>query len=176
MTLISKELKDGVSKNFERLSSEDSSKSILPSVAEAVMIGPQSSEVKWEKFKLISDEPQSHGGSDTAPTPSSIFAASIGFAENVILARNLAMKGLDMDACTTRIEALWDRRGLYGIADSDPSITSVLIETRVASRSSPGKIAELVRLNDKRSPMTATVAKAAQIRRKLFVNDKEVPV
>jgi uncharacterized OsmC-like protein len=177
MILISKELKDGVGKTFERLSSsDDPSKSVTPSIAEAVMIGPQSSEVKWEKFKLVSDEPTSVGGADTAPTPSSIFAASIGFAENVILARQIAMNGLDLEGCTTRVEALWDRRGLFGIGNADPSITSVLIETRVKTQSPPNKIAELVRLNDKRSPMTATVAKAAMIKRRLFVNDQEVPV
>lgn len=176
MNLISKELKDGVNKAFESLSSTsaDSPKSILPSVAEAVMIGPQSSEANWGKFKLVSDEPQTVGGGDTAPTPSAIFTASIAFAENVVLARQMAMNGFDMESCTTKVEALWDRRGIYGINDADPAFVSVQIETRVKSSSPAVKIAEFVRLNNKRCPMTATVAKSAEVKRTLFVNNQQI--
>jgi uncharacterized OsmC-like protein len=65
---------------------------------------------------------------------------------------------------------------MFGIRDADPSITSLLIETNISTDAPPEKVAQLVRLTGKRSPMTATVAKAATIKRKLIVNGREAPV
>ncbi|MDA4120869.1 MAG: OsmC family protein [Thaumarchaeota archaeon] len=175
--MVSQELRDGVQKLVEKLSSlDDPANPPKPTTVVVTMTGPQTSEAKCDKFSVVSDEPTSVGGTDTAPPPSSIFVASIGFAENVIFARQAALQDIDFDALETKVEAQWDRRGMFGIRDADPSISNVMIETRIATGASPEKIAELVRLTHKRCPMTATVAKAATIRRRLFVNGLETPV
>jgi len=113
---------------------------------------------------------------DTAPPPSSLFVASIGFAENVIFARQAALKGVGFDSYETKIDGLWDRKGIFGIGDADPAITQLLIETRVETEATPQEIVELLKLTHRRSPMTATLAKAAKIERKLFVNGAEVTI
>jgi uncharacterized OsmC-like protein len=174
MTLVSAELKEGVLKLFETWSSPGA-RTIGPTTAETRLTGPQTSEVRWPNFTVISDEPKSIGGMDSAPPPSSLFIASIGFAENVIFARQAALRGVDFESYETKVEGVWDRRGIFGIGDADPAITSLLIETRVGTAASPQDIVELLKLTHRRSPMTATVAKAAKIQRKLFVNGVEVP-
>jgi uncharacterized OsmC-like protein len=177
MTLLTSEFKEGIQKLFERLSSPDDPGATMgPTVATATMTGPQTSEARWPNFTVTSDEPKSVGGGDTAPPPSSIFVASIGFAENVVFARQAALQGLDFDSLETRVEAKWDRKGMFGIKDSDPSIYEVLIETRITTLASPEKVVELLKLTHKRCPMTATIAKAAAIRRRLLVNRIETPI
>lgn len=177
MTLVSPELSRGIKALFERLSSpDDPAASMGPTVATAVMTGPQSSAAKWPSWTITSDEPKSVGGTETAPTPSSIFVAAIGFAENVIFARQAAMQGVDFDAMETRVEATWDRKGMFGIRDTDPSITDLFIETKILSKAPAEKMAELLRLTNRRSPMTATVAKSAKVHRKLLVNGTEIRV
>ena len=175
MTLVSTELKEGVAGLLKNWSAPGA-KTVGPTIAQTRLVGPQTSEAKWPDFTVVSDEPKSIGGMDSAPPPSSLFVASIGFAENVIFARQAALQGVDFDSYETRVEGTWDRRGILGIEDADPSITDLLIETRITTDASPEKIAELVNLTHRRSPMTATVAKAAKIRRRLFVNGAEVPV
>ena len=175
MTLLSAELKEGVQKLFETWSSPGA-KTIGPTSATTKLIGPQTSEARWPDFTVISDEPKSVGGMDSAPPPSSLFIASIGFAENVIFARHAALRGVDFDSYETTVEGTWDRRGIFGIGDSDPAITKLSIETKVGTVASPQEIAELLRLTHRRSPMTATVAKAAKVERRLFVNGLQVPV
>jgi uncharacterized OsmC-like protein len=171
MTLVSRQLKEGVQKLFERLSSPDyPAGSVPPTVAVATMTGPQSSEARWPLYSVASDEPPSIGGTDRAPSPSSIFVASIGFAENVIFARQAALLGVDFDSLETKVEARWDIKGTFGIGGADPSITELTVETRVSSSAPHERLAEVVRLTDRRCPMTATVAKSAAVRRKLFVN------
>ena len=177
MTLVTSEFREAIQKLFERLSSPDDPGAAMgPTVAAATLTGPQTSVASWPNFKVTSDEPKSVGGGDTAPPPSSIFVASIGFAENVIFARQAALQGVDFDSMETKVEANWDRKGMFGIRNSDPSIYDVLIETRVVTGESPKKVVELVKLTGERCPMTTTIAKAATVRRKLFVNGAEVPV
>jgi uncharacterized OsmC-like protein len=175
MTLVSAELKEGVQKLFETWSSPGA-KTVGPTAAETRLIAPQTSEAKWPNFSVVSDEPKSVGGMDSAPPPSSLFVASIGFAENVIFARQAALKGVDFDSYETKVEGTWDRKGIFGIEDADPSITRILLETRVGTAAPPLEIVELLKLTHQRSPLTATVAKAAKIERRLFVNGNEVPV
>ncbi len=177
MTLVSQEMKEGVKTLFQKLGGPpDSANPTKPTVAVAKMTGPQTSEARWDRFVVVSDEPKSVGGWETAPPPSSIFVASIGFAENVIFARQAALYGVDFEAFETKVEAQWDRRGMFGIGDADPSITDLLIETRITTGADPKKVAELVRLTHRRCPMTATVAKAATIRRMLFINGAETSI
>ena len=155
---------------------DDNAKPFTPTEAVATMTGPQASVAKWPQFTLASDEPKSVGGTDTAPTPSMIFVASIGFAENVILARSAAVKNIDFDSVETKVVADWNKKGMFGIRGKDPSITALLIETRVVTRAKPEVVVELVRLNNTRCPMTTTVGKSAEISRRLFVNGTAVTV
>lgn len=97
-----------------------------------------------------------------------------GFAENVIFARKAALLGVDFNSLETKVEAQWDRKGMFGIRDADPAITHMLIETRITTEAPQSRVVELVRLTGSRCPMTATQAKAATIRQKLFVNGEEV--
>ncbi len=175
MSLVTDELKQGVKKLFQTWSSPGA-ETVRPTVAETKLIGPQTSEARWPGFSVTSDEPKSVGGRDSAPPPSSLFVASIGFAENVIFARQAALQGVDFESYGTRVEGVWDRKGIFGIGDADPSITAIVIETRVSTNAPPTKVAELLRLTDQRCPMTATVAKAAKVQRRLFVNGVETPV
>jgi len=175
MTLVSAELREGVQKLFEAWSSSGA-RTVGPTTSVTRLIGPQTSEAKWPEFTVVSDEPKSIGGMDSAPPPSSLFVASIGFAENVIFARQAALNGVDFDSYETKVDGTWDRKGIFGIGDTDPAITHLLIETRIETKATPQRIVELLKLTHRRSPMTATLAKAAKIERKLFVNGAEVPI
>ena len=174
LTLVSKELKQGV----ERLSTElrsldDPAKSIRPTVAVARMVGPQSSEARWDNLVVRSDESQSVGGAGSGPSPSALFVASVGFADNVLFARQAAMNNVDFDSLETKVEARWDRKGLFEMDGTDSSLQSLSIETRISTNASPQKVVELLKLTHRRSPMITTLAKCVPIKRRLFVNEKE---
>ena len=145
LTLASHELKEGVRQLFARLSfPEYAEKAKSPTVADVKLIGAQTSEARIGDFTLRSDEPKSIGGGDSAPALSSIFVAAIGFAENVVFARQAAEHNFDFDSLETKVEAHWDRRGLFGIENIDPSITNVLIETRIATQATQEQVTDPV--------------------------------
>ncbi len=175
MTLISTQLKNGVQELINTLrSATDPQASLATTTAKVRLTGPQTSEAKIKDFTVISDEPKSVDGKDSAPAPSAYFIASIGFAENVILARQAALANIDFDTCETNVVGHWDRKGMFGIDGADPSFKDILIETRVTTNAPIEKVAELLHLTDERNPVTATVAKAVKITRRLLVNEIEI--
>ena len=177
MTLVTSKLREGVKNLFDKLaSSKDPAASLGKTKAVVKMVGPQTSVAVTAGFSVASDEPESLDGRMTAPYPSSLFTASIGFAENVIFARQAALYDVDFDAYETTVEGLWDMKGMFGQDGRSPAMTEFNIETKVTTEAPPKRIAELLRLTHERCPMTATIAKAATINRKLFVNGEEVKV
>jgi hypothetical protein len=127
MTLVTSEFREAIQNLFERLSSpDDPADAMGPTVGTATLTGPQTSIARWPNFTLTSDEPNSVGGGDTAPPPS-VFVASIGFAENVIFARQAALQGVDFDSMETKVEAKWDRKGMFGIGARTLRFTTFLL-------------------------------------------------
>ncbi len=68
------------------------------------------------------------------------------------------------------------QEGDIRIENADPASMEIVIETRVGTTAPRQEIVDLLKLTHQRSPMTATVAKAAKIERKLFVNGIQVPI
>lgn len=101
--------------------------------AEVILTGPQSSEAKVKAFTVVSDKPKSIGGTDTAPTPTGYFVASIGFCVNVVLARHAALHAVDFDSLETRVTGHWDMKGLFGIGGRDAAFLDFAIETHMTS-------------------------------------------
>ena len=177
MTLVSQRLKEGVKSLFDRLAQmKEPTEYMGKAKAVAKMVGPQTSVAVTAGFSVAADEPETLDGRMTAPYPSSLFAASIGMAENVIFARQAALYGVDFDSYEKAVEGLWDMKGMFAQDGHSPAMNEFLIETRVATGAAPEKIAELLRLTHQRCPMTATVAKGATVGRKLYVNGAEVKV
>ncbi len=154
---------------------ETSEYTAKPSAA-TKLVGPQTSVAEVDGFSVTSDEPEWLGGFHTGPTPSALFCASIGFAEDFIFARQAVLLGIDFEAYETRVEAHWDMKGSFGLDERRSAVSEFQIETKVTSQAPVGKIVELLKLTHVRCPMTATVAKAAKVSRRLWVNGTEVPL
>jgi uncharacterized OsmC-like protein len=144
--------------------------------AEVRLTGAQSSEAKVKDFTVISDEPKSVGGTDSAPTPTGHFAASIGFCVNVVLARHAALHAIDFDSLETRVTGHWDIKGLFAIEGRDAAFQDFIIETYITTDAPHEKVVEAFRLAHRGCPITATLNKAAKVTTKLFLNGNEIPI
>jgi uncharacterized OsmC-like protein len=175
MGLISQELK-GV---FEKLRSKlqetkGSMESMATNRAEVRLVENQYNEATVRGFTVRQDEPESVKGGNRGPTPTDYFTASIGFCENVILARNAALNDLSIDSLETTITGEWERKGLFEIDGKEPSFRTITVETRIQTKDSPDKAAEVVRLTHRTCPVHATLKKATSLTFKLFVNGDPV--
>jgi len=155
-------------------STKDPNQTISTVRADAKLLGQQYQEVKIKDFVIVCDEPVSSGGTDKGPTPLDFFAASIGFCENVMFARNAALHGLEFTSLETSVRGHWDRKGQYQADGKSPYFIDMTVETKVTSNAPVDKIVEVTRVAHKTCPMHATIVKAMKVTDKLLVNGKEV--
>lgn len=144
--------------------------------AEVRLIRDQNSEAKVRGFTVIQDEPESVGGTGKGPTPTDYFVTSIGFCENVILARNAGLARLSIDSLETVVTGSWDRRGLFEIDSVSPHFKMITVETKVSTKEPIEKIVEVVRQTHRRCPIHATLSRATELNFKLVVNGQTVPL
>jgi len=144
--------------------------------AEARLIENQHSRVTVRGFTLDQDEPESYMGTGKGPTPTDFFISSVALCENVVIARYAALSGVSIESLETAASGVWDLKGLYGIAGADPSFRSILVETKISSRSPSSEVAKVVRLTHSRCPIHATLSKATELRFRLEVNGTPVPL
>jgi uncharacterized OsmC-like protein len=177
MTMLSSKFREGLKGFHDRVAAmKDKSEYIAKPYASTKLVGPQTSVAQVDGFSVTSDEPEWLGGYNTGPSPSALFCASIGFAEDFIFARQAVLHGVDFDHYETRVEGHWDMKGSFGLDGRDPAVTEFQIETKVTSQAPVEKIVGLVKLTHLRCPMTATISKAAKVSRNLWVNGTEVPL
>ena len=144
--------------------------------AEVRLIRDQNSEAKVRGFTVIQDEPESVGGTGKGPTPTDYFVTSIGFCENVILARNASLARLSIDSLETVVTGSWDRRGLFEIDNVSPYFKTITIETKVSTKEPVEKIVEVVKETHRRCPIHATLSRVTELNFKLVVNGQTVPL
>ncbi len=144
--------------------------------AVVTLVGNQCSSAVVRGFTLIQDEPVSVAGGGRGPTPTDYFVSSIGTCENVVFARYAASEGIPIDSLETTVSGSWDRRGLYGIGDADPSFKEIVVETRVGTTASAEKVLRVAKLTHERCPIYATLKKATSLTFTLYVNAEPVPL
>ena len=144
--------------------------------ADSKLVGDQLQEAKARDYTLVCDEPASLGGTDRGPNPLEFFMSSVGFCENVTLARFAALRGLDFDSLETSVRGHWDRRGQGNWEGIEPTFKDFVVETRITSSASIDAIREIVRTTHLRCPMHASILRIGPVVDKLFVNGTEVPL
>jgi uncharacterized OsmC-like protein len=167
-----KALCEGMIKDLQ--TAKDPLQTLGTAKADVRLVGSQSSQAKVRGFTIESDEPRTGGGEDKAPNPLDYFMSSIGFCENVILARHAALYGLTFDSLETSVRGHWDRKGQFEIDETDPSFKDISIETKITTNDPIDAVAKVIRIAHRRCPMYATVTKAAKVTTRLVVNGKDV--
>jgi len=154
----------------------DPSKGLGTVRADSKLVGDQLQEAKMRDYTLVCDEPSPLGGSDKGPNPLEFFMSSVGFCENVTLARFAALRGLEFDSLETSVRGHWDRRGQGEWEGIEPAFKDFAVETRITSNAPLEKIREIVRTTHRRCPMHASISKIGPVVDRLFVNGTEVPL
>jgi len=175
MTKLSGDLRNFFIKSIDDLASEPGAK-MATNRAEAVLQENQRSLVTVRGFTLVQDEPVSAMGSNRGPTPTDLFISSVAACENVVFARNAALKHLSVDSLETVAEGSWDTKGLYEIEGAEPSFRSIKVETRVGSTSPVEEVVRVATLTHRRCPIYATLRKSLDLTFRLSVNGVEVPI
>ncbi|HZY94284.1 MAG TPA: OsmC family protein [Candidatus Bathyarchaeia archaeon] len=174
MTLISPNLRQIFEDLRKRLASPTTVDPLAINKAEVRLVNDQHSEAKVRGFTVVQDEPESVGGGGRGPTPTDYLIASVGFCENVILARNAVLAGVSIDSLETTVTGQWDRRGLFEIDGVKPFFQNITVETRVLSKDPVERIIEVARETHRRCPVHATLSRATEMIFILDVNGQKI--
>jgi uncharacterized OsmC-like protein len=175
MNKLSADMGSFFAKTIQDLASQPGEK-ITTNRAEAVLQENQRSEVRVRGFTLVQDEPVSVRGGGKGPTPTDFFISSVALCENVIFARNAALRDMPIDSLETVAEGTWNMKGLFEIDGAEPSFRSIKVETRVRTSASVSEVVHVARLTHRRCPIYATLKKSLDLEFKLMVNGVEVPL
>ena len=99
---------------------------------------------------MVLDEPASVAGTAKGPTPTDCFIASVALCDTVHLARNAAIRDLDLQALETTATGHWDLKGLFEIGGTDPSFRAILVEARVRTNSPVEKAVDVAPMTHRR--------------------------
>lgn len=172
MSKVSPELGTFFSNSIEELKNQEGHK-MAANHAVATLKRDQCSEVSVRGFTLVQDEPVSVMGGGSGPTPTDFFISSVALCENVIFARNAAVRRLPVDSLETTATGEWDMKGLWEIDGADPSFIRISVETKVQTNAPASEVAEVARLTHRRCPVYATLRKSVEISFRLTVNGTE---
>ncbi len=172
MSIVAPILKTTFSKQLADLQASAAER-LAVNKAAARVIENQHSEATVRGFTLVQDEPESVAGTGLGPTPTDYFVASVALCENVVFARTAALNDLDVEALETTVTGTWDLKGLFEIGDADSAFQTVVVETRVRTKSPVEQAVEVARQTHRRCPVHQTLKKATRLSFRLFVNDTE---
>jgi uncharacterized OsmC-like protein len=173
MNLIDADQKPAVEKSLRELRAASATEAATTNKAVVTLIGNQHSTASVRGFTIVQDEPASVAGGARGPTPTDYFMVALGSCQNVVLVRYAALEQVAIDSLETTVTGIWDRRGVYGLADIDPGFHQITIETRVSTPAPADKVAELARRTRRGCPIFATLRKETPLTVRLIVNGQQ---
>ncbi len=177
MSLIDVEQKSAVEKSIGELrAARSASEYAGNNKATAKLVRNQQSVASVRGFSVVQDEPASVAGGATGPTPTDYFMVALGSCQNVVFVRFAALADVAIDSLETVVTGTWDRRGLYGIADTDPGFQQITIETTVSTAAAADKVADAIRRTQRACPIFATLRRETRLTVRLVVNGRDVPL
>lgn len=123
-----------------------------------------------KEFSFESDESAERAGEGSAPSPLRYFLSGIAFCLQVWHVKGAAVAGCEIEDLEIEVSTYMDMRGEHLIDDVPPYPQWIEVETRVTSPSPADRVVEMSDQAFLRCPVSALVARAVPLRRRLVHN------
>jgi uncharacterized OsmC-like protein len=117
--------------------------------------------VNIREFSFVSDEPESVGGTNSAPTPMEIVAGAVNACTTVTIEQVASELGIVLRSVETETNAHMDVRGFRGTADVPAHFLDYALRIRISTDASDDDRLELQREVEKRSPAISLINAAS---------------
>lgn len=138
--------------------------------AETWMLGDMRSAADLHGFEVRADEPETYGGTASAPPPLTYLLASFGFCEQTMIARSAALREIPLDSVRIRLRGYFNRRG--GHVDGVEPSGFELFRVRIQIESPAGveAIEALVDDVERQCYVYNTLRRACRIEHEIVLN------
>lgn len=120
-------------------------------------------------FVVRTDEPSPLGGTDEAPNPAELLAASLCGCLTAGIATNAALFDTNIENLEVTVEANWDLHGLFGFDKSVPAGSTGIHYTVRIKGDDPEKLRRCKETLDRKSAVRKTLELAVPITSELII-------
>lgn len=132
--------------------------------AEVIWTGGFRSEARSREFGSVpSDEPESLGGTDTAPNPVEQLLGAFGNCLAVGVAANATARGIAIDSLSISLEGDLDLATFLGLARGHAGFDSIRARIDLETEAGPEAVEDLIRHVVATSPVGDTLAKEVPV-------------
>jgi uncharacterized OsmC-like protein len=113
---------------------------------------------------LMTDMPESVGGTDAAPSPGWILRAAIASCEGTLIAMRAATEGIELAELEVTVDSDSDDRGILGLDDTvPPGPIGVRVRVRVVAEGPVDDLRPIVEWAHSHCPVTDAVAREVPV-------------
>ena len=129
----------------------------------------ESQEGPW---KVVTDMPESAGGTGVGPTPGVFGRAALGSCLAMGITMYAAKHGVAIDALEVEIQADYDDGALFGVSNAAPGYAEVRYIVRVTSGASADDIHRVLEDAERHSPYLDVFSRAQVCRRSVQLTNR----
>lgn len=118
------------------------------------------------EHRVVVDEPESLGGTDTGPNPVELVLTALGTCQEITYKAYAAALGIPIERISATVSGHIDLRGFFGVADyaaARPGFSSVSVEVRIVSTATDDQLSALKAAVDAHCPVLDIVAQPVPV-------------
>lgn len=143
-------------------------------VADTRLVEKFRTEATVRQFTFEVDEPESLGGTDTAPNPVELVLAALGTCQEIVYATYARVLGIPVDAVSVRVTGDLDPRGFFGVAEVPAGFQTVRFDVQIDSPAPRDQVTELIREVNHRCPVLDILQRPLPVTGAYSLNGQQV--
>jgi uncharacterized OsmC-like protein len=124
-------------------------------------------------WRLVADMAEKHGGNNAGPNPGVLGRAALGSCLAISYVMWAAKLGVPISQLEVEVQADYDVRGEYGLADMPPGYKEVRYIVNIASPATEEEIIKLLDLADAHTPYLDIFRRPIAVRREVQIQSSE---
>ena len=131
-------------------------------------------EATVRQFTFRVDEPESLGGTDTAPNPVEYVLAALGTCQEIVYATYARILDIPLEGVAVRVTGDLDPRSFFGVAEVPAGFRSVQFAVQITSAAPPERVAQLIDAVNRHCPVLDILQRPLPVSGHYALNGREL--
>lgn len=123
-------------------------------------------------FKVLLDEPEELGGTNTAMNPMELVLCGLGACQSIVAAAFAESQGIDLQGFWVELEGDFDPDGFLGLSDVRPGYSEIRFSMHIKSNSPEEEVKKFADFIEKTCPVGDTIANTVKLVRSAVIVER----